>query len=310
MFADLHYAERPDTDWGPSNDAKSSKLMSDILSWENPDFVVFTGDLITEEFLVAPNGTAYIDMLLQPVVQGNYKWGSTYGNHDSGVLVTREDILATEQQYPNAYTRHGGEGLPGTTNYFVPIYAPQNTSDTTEAETPAVILWFFDSRGGRKPGGTFPATVHDNVVQWFRNESEKIKATWGPVPSYAFFHYPTNEYEHIHNELILHPECTGKREDGVTVQNPDTGLIRALTESGMVKATFVGHNHGNSWCCNYGTMVLCYNRKSGYGGFGGWFGQIRGARVIEMSQSRPWGEDVNYIRLENGSTVDHFPGNL
>jgi len=68
-----HYAERPDTDWGPANDLKSSKVMRDILDWEKPDFVVFTGDIISEEYLVAPNGTDYIDMLLQPVVEGNYK---------------------------------------------------------------------------------------------------------------------------------------------------------------------------------------------------------------------------------------------
>lgn len=46
--------------------------MQDILAWEQPDFVVFTGDIISGEWFY-PNGSAYIDMLLQPVVEGNYR---------------------------------------------------------------------------------------------------------------------------------------------------------------------------------------------------------------------------------------------
>jgi hypothetical protein len=167
--------------------------MTDILEWEKPDFVAFTGDLISEEFLVAPNGSAYIDILLQPVVQGGYKWGSTYGNHDSGIIVTREDILQVEQKYANAYTQQGIEGLPGTTNYYVPIYPPQTTggASVTADDVPALILWFFDSRGGRSPSTRIPATVDTAVINWFKEESERMKEAWGPIPSLAYFHYPT-----------------------------------------------------------------------------------------------------------------------
>jgi len=125
------------------------------------------------------------------------RWGSTYGNHDSGILITREDILATEQKYVNAYTEHGGETLPGTTNYYVPIYPPLGASEelengpTVNDDVPALILWFFDSRGGRSPGGGFPATVHENVIQWFKDESQRMKVEWGPIPAFAYFHYPT-----------------------------------------------------------------------------------------------------------------------
>ncbi len=45
-FADLHYGEGPATDWGPANDQKSTRVMTDILNWENPDFVVYTGTFI------------------------------------------------------------------------------------------------------------------------------------------------------------------------------------------------------------------------------------------------------------------------
>jgi len=299
-FADLHYGEGPGSDWGPANDAWSTQVMDDILNWEHPDFVVYTGDLLSAEVMF-PNGSVVVDQLLQPVVRGNYRWASTYGNHDIGNNVTREEILATEQNYHGCYTQQGAAGLIGTTNYYVPIYPPVNETFTT---TPAMILWFFDSRGGRNSSGGISAYVHETVVDWFNENVRKMNETWGPVPSLAFFHYPTQEYSPIHDSIVEHPECPGQHDDIVTPQERDTGFMDALVNSGIIKATFIGHNHGNGWCCNYRHMALCYNRQSGHGG--GWVGWTRGSRVIELDYNDLWRPETSYVRLENGTIVDRF----
>jgi hypothetical protein len=105
--------------------------------------------------------------------------------------VTREEILQTEQKYNFSYTQQGEEGLVGTTNYYIPIYPPQSSGGNGTDGAPALILWFFDSRGGRNASGGIPAYVHESVVDWFVKETERLNQTWGPIPSLAFFHYPT-----------------------------------------------------------------------------------------------------------------------
>lgn len=116
-------------------------------------------------------------------------WASTYGNHDIGNNVTREEILAAEQKYNLSYTQQGEPGLVGNTNYYIQIYPPQNVTNPNQA--PAMILWFFDSRGGRNRTGGISAYVHETVVDWFKRETTRMNATWGQIPGLAFFHYPT-----------------------------------------------------------------------------------------------------------------------
>jgi hypothetical protein len=67
-----HYGENPESDWGPEQDLNSTKVIRDVLRWEHPDFVVFTGDQVTGEFMY-PNVTEYMDILLRPLVDGGYR---------------------------------------------------------------------------------------------------------------------------------------------------------------------------------------------------------------------------------------------
>jgi len=160
--------------------------MADILEFEHPDFVVFTGDLITGDVLVV-NATGYIDLLLTPLVEGNYRWAATYGNHDNGIAVTREAIFKTESKYDLSYTQHGSEDLLGLTNYYLPVYS----ATAEENSAPALILWFFDSRGGFDPAGVKPSLVDETVVEWFIQENANLTEQWGKIPALAFFHIPT-----------------------------------------------------------------------------------------------------------------------
>jgi hypothetical protein len=57
-------------------------------------------------------------------------------------------------------------------------------------------------------------------------------------------------------------------------------LWAALNATGGNGAIFVGHDHGNAWCCDYNGMDLCYGRHTGYGGYGTW---DRRARVVELT---------------------------
>lgn len=72
MNNERHYGEAPHTDWGPAADIKSSNVTKNILEMEQPDFVVFTGDLLTAEEMF-PNATDYLEILVAPLVEKNYR---------------------------------------------------------------------------------------------------------------------------------------------------------------------------------------------------------------------------------------------
>lgn len=80
IFEDLHFGEGPDTDWGPSHDAKTLSLMQAVLEYEPPELVVLNGDLITGENTFKANATDYVDMIVAPLVKAGLPWASTYGS--------------------------------------------------------------------------------------------------------------------------------------------------------------------------------------------------------------------------------------
>lgn len=93
VFEDLHFGEGEDTDWGPSHDEKTLKLMRGILEVESPDLVVLNGDLITGQNTFKANATAYVDNVVGPLVDAGLPWASTYGSEWAPVLLSRSEIL-------------------------------------------------------------------------------------------------------------------------------------------------------------------------------------------------------------------------
>lgn len=136
-------------------------MINTILDNESPDLVVLNGDLITGDNTFLSNATDYIDEIVAPLVERQLLWASTYGNHDSDYNLSRSAILEREQSYPNSLTQSMVAGeLAGVSNYYLPVY-PSDSSATT----PALIMWFFDSRGG-------------NYFQELENGSEVPQPCW------------------------------------------------------------------------------------------------------------------------------------
>ena len=177
VFSDLHYGENEST-FGIPADKNSAALMRQVLSQEKPNFVILNGDLITGENTFAFNSSGYVDQIVAPLVEGGYRWASTYGNHDSKYNLSREALYAREKTYANSYTQHGPAGTDGVTNYVLPVL-PSNL--TGSSQKPVALLWFFDSRGGSE-FQSLPANV-DNIdnyvsnstVSWYRSTQASLQ---------------------------------------------------------------------------------------------------------------------------------------
>lgn len=311
--------------------------MNAVLDAEFPDLVVLNGDLITGENTFLQNSSLYVDEIVGPLLQRGLPWASTYGNHDSAYNLSREAIFRRERRWPNAQTQQMVFGREaGVSNYYLPVYSSKNGFD----ETPELLLWFFDSRGGNyfqeldRDGNEIPQPnwVDQSVVDWFKATNELLtKRCRKVIPSLIFVHIPVNASSAAQLEVGIDPH----REPGVNDDYPlaqqsqtwcangtydlscdyggqDVPFMQSLVSTPGVIAVFSGHDHGDTWCYKWDTRLpgmnikgnginLCFGQHSGYGGYGSW---IRGSRQVLVSESQLKDKLVDtWIRLESGDVV-------
>jgi len=193
-------------------------------------------------------------------------------------------------------------------NYFLPILPSltQQPLDSTTTEIPRTILYFLDTGGG-----SYPEILYADQVEFYVNLSTSLATQYGRrICALGFLHIPDWSFTRV-QPSDRHSGCFGMSDDGVTPTDVDTGLVPAILKRGDIRAIFVGHDHGNDWCCPYppnqpsNRVFLCYGRHSGYGGYGDW---ARGARVIHITAADV-GEFTlrSWVRMEDGSVVDSGP---
>ncbi|KAK0713948.1 Metallo-dependent phosphatase-like protein [Lasiosphaeria miniovina] len=337
IFEDLHFGENAWEAWGPRQDVYSVRVMEQILDAEpQTSLVVLNGDLITGENTFLENSTEYMDQIAKPMLDRGLTWASTYGNHDSDYNISASLLLEREQRWLNSRTSQMVHSdTAGVTNYYLPVYLePCDDSDCT----PALLLWFFDSRGGfqfqQRDGVTGervgrPGWVDSTVVDWFKQTNQDLVSKAGrPVPALAFTHIPTSASLALQAKG-LDPRLQPGINDDVPVAQQgdlpypgkvgyeeceqDIPFLEALAATPGFMALFSAHNHGNTWCYKWDNDLLpdfpvkgnginlCFGQHSGYGGYGRW---IRGARQVVVSREKL--EDLaidTYIRLESGAAV-------
>ncbi|KAJ5150778.1 uncharacterized protein N7500_010967 [Penicillium coprophilum] len=285
VFEDLHFAEDDE------KDEKSKKVMSYILSEEDIDFVVINGDLVSGERTQKADSSKYIDSVVSPLVDQGYRWASTYGNHDSAInLNPKDDMLKAENKYPNSLTQSSISGhKAGITNYYLPVFShgQANTS------TPALLLWFFDSKEVWESHPFASILPHTGP----RNACISTKKGVNPRLTPGV------------NRERVNPQGTGQW----SYDNQDVKFMNALLHTEGLIAGFSGHDHQNDWCFKWdGSLVdhdltgnginMCYGRHTGYGGYGN---LVRGGRQILLHEGNLANNTETWIRLEDGSAQAH-----
>uniref|UniRef100_K3XIW1 Calcineurin-like phosphoesterase domain-containing protein n=1 Tax=Setaria italica TaxID=4555 RepID=K3XIW1_SETIT len=320
LFADLHYGEDAWTDWGPAQDAGSDRVMAAVLHAENPDFVVYLGDLVTANNLPIPNASLYWDRAVSAARGRGIPWAAVFGNHDdmpfewppewfspdgvpplrcpltpsmasSGCScrgTPRIDLMTTEIGNNRlSYSSNGPKDLwPGVSNYVLQVLSHTHGD-------PALLMYFLDSGGG-----SYTEVISSAQVKWFQSQSQFLNPN-GRIPELIFWHIPSTAYVKVAPEAKteIRKPCVGSiNKEDVAPQAAEWGMMDALAKRPSVKAIFVGHNHGLDWCCPYEKMWLCFARHTGYGGYGNW---PKGARIIQITEN-PF-STVSWIRMENGT---------
>ncbi|KAH6616156.1 Metallo-dependent phosphatase-like protein [Chaetomium sp. MPI-SDFR-AT-0129] len=296
IFEDLHFGENAWEDWGPRQDVQSVKVINSILDSEpNIDLAVLNGDLITGDNSFHENSTVYIDKIVQPLVHHGLTWASTYGNHDNHANISGSHILARERRWPGTRTQQTfpDELDVGVSNYYLPVYGPDCSATNLPFDplnhkhhgcTPALLLWFFDSRGGFRyqptPDPTkltpLPNWVDPLVADWFIHINTlftRHSPNNKPIPSLAFVHIPpypaltlqeqrasqsdpnweAHHHPGINDDVPVATQAqgwcaNGTAGDGCVYGGQDKPFWNAISTTPGVKALFFGHDHGNTWC--------------------------------------------------------------
>ena len=243
--------------YGNCSGLDTVKFISKALNIEKPDLVVFTGDLIDKE---AADAKWSLDLLLDPVIKGNYKFSAVLGDTDGESTLPREQLLSYLQKKNNSFIQFGN--VYGKGNFILKVMHDD------EVKTELIML---DS--GRKKS--------DSKINydWFQPSQLDLinKTVTKGIPKLAFFHIPIPEYSSASKKYNI----SGTKYEDEDTSNINGGLFSTLYNLDYVVSTHVGHDHINDYCVDNNGINLCYSGGAGYSAYGkqGW---NRRMRVIQL----------------------------
>ncbi len=242
QFTDTH------VDFVSKSNLNIYEIIRSVLKDENPDFVILTGDIVTQN----DPQKAY-QLFADVFVEEDVPWAMVFGNHDSQSNLSRKDLAEFLHNLPLCMNNDKGETY-GNSNFVLPVYGK---SEKIEA-----LLYCMDSNSNStlKPKVQGYGWFDFSQIEWYRSKSKAYTLANDnqPIPALAFFHIPLPEYTQAWNNTV-NPPIGVKNEDECS---PDinTGMFSAMLESGDVMGTFVGHDHINDYIGVHYSIALAYGR--------------------------------------------------
>ncbi|WP_145412297.1 metallophosphoesterase family protein [Paenibacillus xylanexedens] len=295
QFTDLHWKD------GRPEDLRSQRMMQSIIELEQPDLVIFTGDVIYTG-PVDPGNQAceHPEQAFRDAVSAvetcGIPWAFVFGNHDAEQRITPAELMHVVQEHAHSVTEAGPRDIAGLGNYTLEIAGADGL--------PAAVLYLLDS-GSYSTVESIPGYgwIQQSQLRWLMSESTRVNPGRIPgdkLPALAFFHIPIPEYQLMWDSRI----CYGNKYEPVCCAQVNSGLFATMLEMGDVMGTFCGHDHVNDFHGQYQGIHLCYGRSSGHSTYGRQ-GMLRGGRVIQMREGER--EFNTWLRLEDGSVVKEQP---
>lgn len=278
QFTDVHYI------YNDARSAVSIERINQVLDEEQPDLVLFTGDVIYGK--PAEEGMRTV---LNLASKRKIPFGVTFGNHDDEQGLTRPELFKIIQSIPYNLT-DSVAGIPGATNFILPV-------QSSDGKRNAAVLYGLDSHSySRIKGIGGYDYIKMDQIQWYKENSKRFTAQNNntPVPSFAFFHIALPEYNQAASseEAILY----GVRKEKACAPQLNSGLFAAMKEMGDVKGVFVGHDHDDDYAVYWKGILLAYGRYTG--GNTVYNHLSNGARVIELDEKDD--HFKTWIRLKDG----------
>ncbi|MBO7319391.1 MAG: metallophosphoesterase [Clostridia bacterium] len=284
-------------------DRKALNAVATMVTKEKPDLVIATGDIAfpvpyTAGTFNNHSGAMAFANLMESL--GVY-WDVTFGNHDAEAYsyFDREAMgnFYEREEFEYCLFQSGPEDVDGYGNHSIQV------KNSEGIITQALIL--IDSQAYIKDNiiesikGTYD-NVHENQVQWYENEINRMNAENKDVnedaenvKSLAFFHIPLvemldgwnefkdNGYKDTENVKFI----DGVMGEGGKVVYCGLGedeLFEKMLELDSTKAMFNGHDHLNNTTFEYKGIQFSYGYSIDYFAYSGIdkLGSQRGCTMI------------------------------
>ena len=257
-----------------SKDEKALKAVYALLKETKPDLVVVTGDLSYPVGLssFSFNNTAPVQQFAAFMRNTGIPWAFTYGNHDTENLAS-----ATEHTLNEVY-----ESLSWKTSHTLmyPYTKPQITGRNNQVieirEQDGSLnyaLFLIDSNAYTGAGFSKYDYIHDDQVEWYRDEVLRLNAEAGyVVPSLVFFHIPLQQYKTAYelyekgsDEVTwFFGENNEPAKRRVCCSEYPSKMFDTAKELGSTKGFFCGHDHYNNMSLEYQGIRLTYGMSIDY----------------------------------------------
>lgn len=292
---DFKILQMTDIHWNLiTNLEKETKYITTLVKGVNPDMLMITGD----SFLIGnKNLCKYFFNMLESL---EVPYALTWGNHDEEGEYTKNWLSKYVGSLPHSLYKHVDDDVFGDSNYVVNIKKNNETF---------YQVYAIDSNTDRydKEYGYLYDYIHDDQIEWFKNETELAKTNSGYVPSIAYFHIPLWEAVYSHygkrnlegetevinkgkyvmgdiNEASSYTLNGLHTQDSEDKDNEDiikmwpgrerTTMFKEAKERN-VKGIFNGHDHSNNLVTQLDDVVMGYGVKTGRGLY--YYGKADGA---------------------------------
>ncbi len=250
QLTDLHLTFGSD-----ANDRATLRLIRTLVRTEQPDLIVFTGDLT-----MSPSGPRLFHQLVATMEGLETPWTFIFGNHETD-FNSYESYLENLDQHEHLLFKVGPELVDGGYGNF--------KIETYYNDTPFYNLYLLDSHAEAESPLTYD-WLSESQVDWYEQKASQDATSL--IKSSVFMHIPLQEYQLYEGEGL-----DGQKGEKVSIQGQNTGLFDKLLVHGVSQAVFVGHDHLNNYSFYQQGILLSYGQASGYNGYGN---TPKGGRLI------------------------------
>lgn len=257
------------------------KLMNAALDEYKPDLCVLLGDNCnTNKIAEAPDEfKEMMHAVVEPILTRNIPVAAVLGNHehDHG---HEDEVVEIYKQIGVIARNDAPAEITGNANFKELIYS-------SDGEKPVFCLWFIDSNNCCEDRSiSHYDYVHTDQIEWFEEESAKLKALNGgkPMPSFVFQHTPVpEEYDllrkarlwelpvsvkgynsHSKTRYVGKKGTVGYVGEGPCSPDVNNGQFASWKKVGGVLGAFFGHDHLNDFSGYTDGIFLAQHKTAGF----------------------------------------------
>lgn len=279
-----------------------------ITQGTRPDLVLFLGDNVWRDGAEGEDTVrAFMTAVTKPLADRNIPWAHVFGNHDMESGFATKDQQRVYETIPGCISAAGPEDIAGTGNWVLEIKA-EHSDETVYAvwgiDSGRGVAEFLESCGlprdakAKLPDPLHVSSGYDAVKftqqMWYWNESLRLERENGrKIPGLMTLHIAFPEYALLYKN-VQETGFKGTGREAVGSGPVNSGFFATMLQRGDIKTVVAGHDHINDWEGTYLGIHLTYDAGIGYDGY--CHGDLRGGRIVEVTENDPWNVSTYMVR--------------